>query len=82
LIRKNVIKDIIINENNIPLVANSLLSSVKADKYEGNCFTNGYKRYKEFYSQGDWKEVLCDIGNIFGGRVQLEGVLKGALSCL
>lgn len=86
LIRNNAIKDILINEYNTPFVSNSLASGVKLakndSKYEGNCFTNGYKKYKEFYTQGDWKEVLCDIGNIFGGSCTVGGVLKGALSCL
>lgn len=79
LIRDSKIKDIVINEYTHQ--SNGLkASSPKAASQD--CFTRGYKQYKEFYSQGDWKEIACDIGNLFAGACTIGGVISGAINCI
>lgn len=47
-----------------------------------SCFEDGYNQYKDFYNQGDWREIACDIGNIFAGACTIGGVIAGAVNCI
>lgn len=77
---KELLATLVIVDSNITdvILANELPEGVAAK----NCFTSGYKQFKENFSQGDWREVTCDVTNIFMGACTVAGVVSGAINCV
>ena len=83
VVKSNLIADIVLPSSNIATrKAASSRQIVAAAQQEGNCFESGYMEYKDFYSQGDWREIACDLGDLFAGACTLAGILAGAINCL
>lgn len=81
LIRDGKLNDIQIESERI-LVKSASTDPTFAAAKKQNCFEKGYSDYKEFYNQGDWREIACDLGDLFAGACTLGGVLAGAVNCL
>lgn len=70
LIRDGKMVDILLNEN------------TPQTKGYFDCVGKEYKRYKNFYSQGDVYEVICDVTNVFLGVCTVSGALQAGVRCL